>query len=900
MGSNINPLYRLAHKDYFERFDAYCPNTSDFYDAVASALGPMWDIHRSGLWFQCQLSQNIMPLQGWKIHVSATAESANKVLEKVLRVLAAGGDANFKFAVDLSTLSLLNSKEWSRAGSGKFITIYPPNSRRFLSLIEELHQATRDLTGPYVLSDYRYKDSCVVFYRYGGMQLYEVLNVEGERTPMLVRPDGKEVPDQRLAYPFTPEWADELLPVNQDHTDQTSSVHLKEGRYTIEEAIHFSNSGGIYRAVDNDNGQKVIIKEARPGINGTKGGYDAVDLLKKEFSLLKLLADTRIAPLAMDLFQEWEHWFLVEEFIDGVSMSRHSATTNILLRTRATAQDCEDWYEKFRSISLSLISVVATLHHHNIVFADLSPNNLIVCRDKDELKLIDFESAYQIGVDPPAKIHTPGFTSPKCLAGMDATFDDDYYSLGAVLFAFILPVNGVLHMNPGAAEKIMKSIQADIGLPKDVVAMILNLLGQDTKSNLTPEKMYTQVQSCHSLERKTQKPVLSVDYSDVLSSIAAHMEANASYQRSDRLFPGDARLFTTNPLSIAYGASGVAYALKKITGNVPVLSVDWMLSRKLSRQTYAPGLYTGSSGFAWTLLELGYQKDAERIFKLTFDHPLLYSSTDLMYGAAGWGMTCLKFFMETGDEMYLDMAIEAGVQLLQRRKDDGRGCWWECSQPLRLGLAHGASGVGLFLLYLSLATNDQHFLYVGQRGLDFDLSFGMETKDGGCSWSASPQEPSPIYPYWRFGSAGIGKVALRFEMLQGQGKYRSILEKIFIDTDRKYAVLPGHFNGLAGIGDFLLDMHQFMGEERYLRSARKVAEGIMQFRVDRDGAAFPGDMLSRLSCDYGTGSAGIALFLKRLMSRQRTDFMLDPLMVFEPTALPGVVKGKGFHDVVWI
>src|SRR5205085_916795 len=97
--------------------------------------------------------------------------------------------------------------------SGKFITIYPPGNREFLELIEELHIATTGLVGPYILSDHRYKDSATVFYRYGGMRLYEVLNVNGEKTPMLVAPDGTEVPDQRLAYPITPSWVTTLLPM---------------------------------------------------------------------------------------------------------------------------------------------------------------------------------------------------------------------------------------------------------------------------------------------------------------------------------------------------------------------------------------------------------------------------------------------------------------------------------------------------------------------------------------------------------------------------------------------------------------------------------------------------------------------------------------------------------------
>ena len=123
---------------------------------------------------------------------------------------------------------------------------------------------------------------------------------------------------------------------------------------------------------------------------------------------------------------------------------------------------------------------------------------------------------------------------------------------------------------------------------------------------------------------------------------------------------------------------------------------------------------------------------------------------------------------------------------------------------------------------------------------------------------------------------------VRFQRVVQLPRYQSILEQIFIDTDRKYAVLPGRFSGLAGLGEFLLDMHDLSGERRFLESAEKVAEGIMHFRVQRDGTAFPGELLSRLCCDYGTGSAGIALFLNRLLGRQKNDFMLDELFECSP------------------
>src|SRR5579864_5066785 len=878
MRTRPNPIYRLLHRDYHESFDCYAPQRSDFHALVSGKLPSGWRIDRRGIWFQCGSLQTVMPQQGWKIHISATPANARDILDRVTEKLFERKDTGFKFAVDLSTLGLLNGKNWSRGGSAKFITIYPPDNGRFLELLEELHNVTRDLRGPYILSDHRYRDSSVVFYRYGGMQLHEVLNVRGERIPMLVGPNGSEVPDQRMAYPVTPSWVENPLPGNETQKKAGEGNTLKDGRFRIESVFEFSSAGGIYLAVDQQTVMRVVIKEARPHINEMPAGNDAIELLKKEHRLLTLLADDTIAPRPVDLFQEWEHWFLVEEYIPGTSMSAHSAANNALLRTRPSSDDYKTWADMFRVLALRLIEIVSVLHSRQIVFADLSPNNLIIPAGTKDLKLIDFEGAYQIGTDRTTALYTPGFVSHKRLAGSTATLEDDYYSLGAVLFAYLFPVNGLFHLNPEAKQEIMACIQNDAHLPRSVGEMVLALMDQNTTWRPASTKMIEILKAGSTASHKMSAQSSRTDYHALLEGIVEHTQGVASYNRRDKLFPADPKLFATNPLSLAYGAGGVAYMLERVTGKSPDSAVDWILSHTISRETYAPGLYIGMSGIAWVLLEMGQHQEAAKIFQLTSGHPLLHHSFDVFYGTAGWGMTNLRFFLATGNELYLDQARQAGEKLLE--PGNGAGSWrlWEQPTQRPLGFAHGASGVSLFLLYLSLATHDDRFLVAGQEALDLDLSSGMNTRDGGMSWGAAVELPKTLYPYWRYGSAGLGTALVRFYKLLGETRYSSILEKIFIDTDRKYSVLPGHFIGLAGLGSFLLDTWEFTGESRYLESAHKVAAGIMNFRVNRRGIAFPGDFLSRLSCDYGTGSAGIALFLNRLAGRQQGgDFMLDGL-----------------------
>lgn len=875
MRSSSNLIYRLLHKDYAESFSAYSPRTEDFYDVVSSRLPEGWSIQRKDFWFHCSPSLPEVPLQGWKIHISSTLGKSREVLEKVISVLFRYSDVAFKFSLDRTLLSLLNSKNWPRGGSGKFITIYPPDSGRFVDLIEEIDQATAGMPGPYILSDHRYKNSRVVFYRYGGIRPYTTLNSRGEKVSVLKGPDGAVIPDQRLAYPMTPAWETPVFPVEVGEAEKTEALTLLHGRYTIEKAVAFSNAGGVYHARDNHTGGKVIIKEARPCVNATTDDYDAIDLLKKEHRLLTAVADTGIAPQPLDLFQEWEHWFLVEEFIEGTAMSHHSAASNILLRTRMTESDCRAWNAMFSRLCSNLIRILKTLHSREIVFSDLSPGNLIVCGNDQKLKIIDFEGAYQLGVDCPLNIYTPGFVSPHRVDGGQARVEDDYYSAGAVLLAYLLPINGLLHLNPQARQQFLASIRTDIHLPKNIADLINNLMDQADPSALEPAVgSGVEVQGVlpAALDCAVQP---SYDYQTVVDDVVTHLNGVAEYQRSDRLFPADPGVFATNPLSLAYGAAGVSYALHSLTGNVPQAAIDWILQHKITSTEYPSGLYIGMSGIAWSLLEMGVREPAERILQSSFKHPLAYNTADLFYGIAGWGMTGLRFFEATGNEVYLDHAREAGNALLASCRKSAQGYYWTDSDERPLGLAHGSSGISLFLLYLYLATENEQYFVAGLRALDFDLAAAVRTKDGGLSWAKSVDSSSPLYSYWRFGSAGIGMVTARYQFLTGSPRLHSILEQIFIDTDRKYAVFPGRFAGLAGLGEFLLDMHDLTGEQRFVNSARKVAEGIMHFRVERNGAAFPGELSSRLCCDFGTGSAGIALFLNRLLKKQKSDFMLD-------------------------
>lgn len=885
--NGVNVLDTLANPEFYEIIDYYQPDEGDMLALVKEMLPDGWLYIRNGVWFGCQPppeQATELPPQGWKIHVSSSVENAVETLKAVVPILRRH-EVSFKFALDFRILSFMNGKGWVRQGAGKFITIYPTDVEHFKFLIEELHKVTGHLNGPYILSDRRYKDNLVVFYRYGGIKPYATLNHRGEKTHVMMSPDGEQIPDIRRPYFFVPHWTkdpfeEETEPTAEKPVVAPTQITLKDGRYLVKSVFSFSNSGGVYLAEDRETGREVVIKEARPFIVTTE---DAVALLKKEHKILSKLAHTGVAPQPVDFFRDWEHYYLVQEFITGSSLAHYSARNNVVLFTHPTLDDTRKFYDAFKTIFVQLARYLKILHENGIIFSDLSPNNIVVLRDTLEIKLIDFESAFEAGEDNPILLYTPGFAYIDQMQGVASTSASDCFAIGAIMHFFLTPVNQMWMIHPKARYTFVRSVAKDIGFPEAIADLITALIDKESSKRPTTEQVIEVLEREHPPSTphfSAAGPEADPTYREYVKGVVEYILSVASYDRKDRLFPADGKVFGTNPLNLAHGACGVAYAINRMEGRVPEPVLGWILERNKHPSLYPPGLYIGLSGIAWGLLEIGLREEAKETLLSTHDHPMLYDGFDIYYGAAGWGLANLRFFSEFQDELFLRKAEEAGAFLCRTaQQDEERGLYWKDGEGVPLGYGYGASGVSLFLLYLYLASGGEEYLDTGIKALDFDLSHGMANLEDGLSWPRAVGKSSIVYPYWQYGAAGIGHAVLRYHKLLDEERYREVLEKIYTETDRKYAVFPGQRLGLSGIGEFLLDMHLFLGDRRYLDSAYKIATGVSLFKIEKpQGIAFPGDMLRRISCDYLTGSAGVGHFLHRLVTGEGGGFNLDQFL----------------------
>jgi tRNA A-37 threonylcarbamoyl transferase component Bud32 len=882
MRTQQNMLYTYASSDHFEPIDRVSPRRSDFIDRVLAQLEPSWTAGRFNLWFQCSAPGHEIPRQGWKIHISATMHNAAAVLDAIVPVLRAA-NVTFKFAADARFLALVNSKRWPRGASGKFVTVYPAGEAEFVSLIEELHRATAGEAGPYVLSDRRYKDSTCVHYRYGSMRLPKSRDISGASRSTIVGPDGSEIDDERAPFFRVPPWATD--PFAAPRTVDGEAGTLKDGRYRIDGVISFSNSGGVYIAHDRETERKVVIKEARPKVSWTSSRDDAKQLLRKEYRILEKLAPTGVAATPLDYFSDWEHEFLVEDYLSGVTLAQLPPRRAVLLRTRPERTDFELYYAELRNIFLRLSEIVGIVHAHGIVFADLSPNNVMLDEATGELRMIDFETACELGVDTPTGMWTHGFAPDDA-----ASVQNDAFALGSMLFNFVFNYSSTMQMSPQAKARIVRSLCADARIPSAVERVAAAMLERDPAVRPSAAALRSALDASPSIadapsrDREAEPDLVR----ELLDGTMRYIEAHADAGRSDRLFPACFRLFESNPLSVSYGACGTALAMQRVRGVVPDELVEWILARRLTPDAYPPGLALGMAGIAWSLLELGRQDDACAVLDECERHPLLHEQCDFAFGLAGYGLACLKFFHVLGDEAYLQRARAAADEIVRRGiREEGRGVHWPQHDGTHLGLYYGSSGIALFLLYVSLATGEERYKAAGRVGLDYDLSFSQPTPDGGVTWGYRPGGPAILVPYFAYGTAGVGSALLRYLRYGANDDLASWLDPIAIDTDRKYTVLPGKQNGLSGIGGFHLDAYALTGERRFLDMAYRAFSGIRLHAVERDtGIAFGGDFQSKLSCDYASGSGGVAMFLHRLSGGGPPEFFLDEYQSSPIEAVP--------------
>lgn len=348
--------------------------------------------------------------------------------------------------------------------------------------------------------------------------------------------------------------------------------------------------------------------------------------------------------------------------------------------------------------------------------------------------------------------------------------------------------------------------------------------------------------------------------------LAAAIRANTMLHRRDCLWPSHPAVFGTNPMSLAYGATGIALFLKRAEGTLPAGVETWLLEQPVRHDAYPPGLWVGSSGVAYGMFQIGLHDLAFQAMAACFASPLLLAEASLFYGMAGWGSVSLWLYEQTKLDLYAERALAAADSILACADFDDKGTFWRSAldEHIHYGYAYGASGVGLFLLSVGQALDRPDAVRMAVSAIEYDVAH-REEDIYGWTW---PQHSGSrrLLAYWAEGAAGVGAVAIRFWQRTGEMRFLKWAMNVASAVSFAWTMLPSLTEGMAGVGEFFVDMYVATGDLQYLDRAFDLAGALSWYLLERPvGILVPGRFFNRASFDLATGSAGIGTFLQRLV-----------------------------------
>ncbi|GAA2714479.1 MULTISPECIES: class III lanthionine synthetase LanKC [Streptomyces] len=835
-----------------KRYEVYCLADREFYDVPDASGTPAartapyetarrpvpagWRSARSGDWLHLTPADTSgQPPQGWKIHVSATAEGAEKTAAVVWDYCVPRG-IPFKFVPAPHLLHLRNSKYAPRDGSGKFVTVYPADEAQLHTVLTELHEILGGLPGPYILTDLRWHEG-PLYVRYGAFARRYCTDAHGALVPAVEDPTGTLVPDLRNPAFQTPEWV--TLPAFlAPHLAARNATTVTDLPYRIEKALHFSNGGGVYRGTDTRDGSTVVLKEGRPHAGLAADGADAVTRLERERDALRSLAGTGVAPGLRDWLTIGDHRFLVMDFVEGRPLNSFFAERHPLLAPETDPAALTAYTAWALRIHRAVEDAVARVHERGVVFNDLHMFNILVAPDEQSVTLIDFEAAAPADEHGRQVVAHPGFVAPPDRTGTAV----DRYALACLRLALFLPITTLLSVDRGKAAHLADTIAAHFPVPREFLdEAVAEITGTPPARHAPgPRPRYA------GLPGPQQWPAAR-------DSLVRAILASATPGRDDRLYPGDIAQFGDGGgLGLAHGASGVLYALAAAGAGRHEAGEQWLLRHTDPVPPGTPlGLYDGIAGAALALHRLGHTARAHDLAGAILAEQWQRLGPGLHGGLAGIGLLLDELAGATGDAHLETCAREAARAAARKLAEPATG-------RRRAGLLHGATGPALLFLRLHERTGDPALLDLAGTALRTDLASCVRTPIG----SLDVDEGWRTMPYLGDGSVGIGAVLddyLAHRPDDADEDLREARDRILTAARSRFYAQPGLLQGRAGMV-WHLARTTAPGATRADLAAQVAAMDwyAMPYRGE---LAFPGHQMMRLSMDLATGGAGILLAL---------------------------------------
>lgn len=802
------------------------------------------------------------PPQGWKLHVSARPDTLAATVDEVMGILL-NTKCDFKVIRTPDLLRDLNAGLFGPGSVGKAMTIYP-RQEEIVHIAYQLAAALKGFDGPRISSDRRVHWDAPVYYRFGPVAPRLRMNDDGGVELALEAPDGVLESGQAGTSYLQPTWAEDPFKENDSPAaslPQIDGAPVIGDHFKILGTIAQTHRGTSFRAIDLRSGTRVIIKEAKAFVNENREG-DARVYLRNERRILEALEGVFGVPRMIDHFS-----YGPDEFLVSTDLGASNLIENIVEFGHFTASPGEQ--RCAIGFARNLLHVLDSVHERGVIYRDLAPKNIISLAEGG-WGLVDFELSRYAGVQRFG--WSPGYSHDRQRRNEPATVYDDYFALGMTIFHAMTGLDPVM-VDPNPETNLVRtlvSLDAVVGKHGVPAARIVKQL-VDSDPEIQNQGI---LELRNSSRRKSRTRRLGRHATPKLDRIYKHTLNTVLEQAHNIAEQGVRRNGLPPPIAPFGGLAGIVMELVQHSDGLQLAkSLSDIIAYVAGRVDSPPALLYGRMGIAIALQEVAGACSDEKLelaaLSVVPEEVDVRGErrVDVTHGLAGIGIGFLSLAAtESHSNRYLHLADECAKRLLDEDAE-GQLSSLPVGNPthgisVADGFAHGRAGIAYFLLGHGAITDNP-------TSLETSLTLMLHLADLVSDLERKTNSPlaRPMSASWCQGLAGIGMTLVHGARFFDDHR---LLEAAECAARGCLAVAPRvplvtQCCGLAGIGEFLLDLSITSGVSGYRENALQVLNlMLMRSGGSLSAPCFPDTSLARTGVDWATGTSGVLSFLRRL------------------------------------